>query len=113
MHEIALCESVIEIIEEEAKRQAFSQVRTVWLELGSLSHAEPDAIRFGFAVVSRNTLAEGAQLEILAVPGAAWCMHCAKTVAISQRYDRCPDCGGYQLHITAGTDMRLKEMEVD
>jgi hydrogenase nickel incorporation protein HypA/HybF len=113
MHEIALCESVIEIIEEEAKRQAFSQVRTVWLELGSLSHAEPDAIRFGFTVVSRNTLAEGAKLEILTVPGAAWCMRCAKTVAISQRYDPCPNCGGYQLHITAGTEMRLKEMEVD
>ncbi len=113
MHEMALCESVIEIIEEEAKRQAFSQVRTVWLELGSLSHAEPEAIRFGFAVASGNTLAEGAQLEILTVPGAAWCMHCAKTVAISQRYDPCPDCGGYQLHITAGTEMRLKEMEVD
>ncbi len=113
MHEMALCESVMEILEEAAKRQAFTRVRRVRLELGVLSHADPHAIRFGFEAVSRDTIADAAVLEILSVPGAAWCMQCAKTVPIGDRLEPCPDCGGYQLEITAGTDMRVKELEVD
>ena len=113
MHEMALCQSVIDIIEEEAKRHAFSRVRGVWLEIGALSPVELEALRFGFDVVSRNTLADGAHLEIVGVPGSGWCMHCAKTVAVVRRCDPCPDCGTYQLQIIAGGDMRLKELEVD
>lgn len=113
MHEIALCQSVIDSIEEAAKQHAFSRVRRVRLEIGALSHVEPEALRFGFEAVSRYTRADGAHLEIIGVPGMAWCMYCAKTVAITQRYDPCPDCGSYQLRITAGADMRLKELEVD
>ena len=113
MHEIALCQSVIDIIEEEAKRHAFSRVLAVRLEIGALSPVEPEALRFGFHAVSRNTLADGAHLEIVGVSGTAWCMYCGKTVAIARRYDPCPDCGSYQLQINAGTDMRLKDLEVE
>ena len=72
MHEMALCQSVIDIIEEEAKRHAFSHVRGIWLEIGALSPVDPEALRFGFDVVSRNTLADGAHLEIVGVPGSGW-----------------------------------------
>ena len=113
MHEMALCESVIDIIEREAQRQGFSKVRTVWLEIGALSHVEPEAMRFCFAAVSRNTIASGAAFEIVPVSGEAWCMACATTVAIAGRGDPCGLCGGHQLQVTAGEELRVKELEVD
>lgn len=113
MHEMALCESVIEIIEREALRQSFSTVRAVWLEIGTLSHAEPDAMRFCFDAVSRGTIAAGARFEIVAVPGEAWCLVCAKTVPLAQRDEACVHCGGHQLQVTAGDELRVKELEVD
>lgn len=61
----------------------------------------------------RGSLAEGAGLEIIGLPGEAWCMQCGKTVAVKQRFDQCPDCGGYQLQVTAGDQMRIKELEVE
>ena len=42
----------------------------VWLEIGVLSHVAPEALRFCFDAVTRGGLAEGAQLEIVATPGA-------------------------------------------
>jgi hydrogenase nickel incorporation protein HypA/HybF len=27
-------------------------------------------------------------------------------------FGECPDCGGYQLQVTSGTEMRIKELEV-
>jgi hydrogenase nickel incorporation protein HypA/HybF len=58
-------------------------------------------------------LADGARLEIIEVPGQAWCMQCMKTVVIKQRFDACHDCGSHQLQITGGEEMRIKELEVD
>lgn len=113
MHEMALCEGVVEIIEEEARRQNFSRVRAVCLEIGTLSQVEPEAMRFCFDAVSRGTIAEQARFEVIGVPGAAWCMPCAKTVTITQRFDPCPDCGSYQLQVTAGDGLRVKELEVE
>lgn len=113
MHEMALCEGVIDIIEREAQRQNFAKVRTIWLEVGALSHVEPEAMRFCFSAVSRGTIAAEARFEIVNVPGAAWCMACEKTVPLGKRYEPCPDCGGHQLQLTAGDELRVKELEVD
>ncbi len=112
MHEMALCEGVIDIIETEARRQSFSRVTTVWLEIGALSQVEPEAMRFCFDVVAARSVAADAKLEIIRPPGTAWCMSCVKSVTVEQRYDPCPCCGGYQLQITAGDEMRVKELEV-
>lgn len=113
MHEISICEGILQILEAEAGKQGFSRVKTVWLEIGDLSSIEPEALFFGFDVVTRNSLAAGAKLEIINIPGTAWCMKCAKNVSIKQRYDECPECGSYQLQATAGDEMRIKELEVE
>jgi len=113
MHEISLCESILQVMEDHAARQGFTRVNTVWLEIGGLSGVEVEAMRFGFDAVTRGTLADQARLEIIEVPGRAWCMQCSKSVAVAQRFDACPDCGSYQLQVTGGDEMKIKELEVE
>jgi len=113
MHELSICEGILSIIEDQAKEQAFSRVRRVRLEVGPFSGVEIEALRFGFDVVTRSSVAEGALLEIFEPPGAAWCMSCSQTVAIENRYDLCPVCGSHQLQVTGGTELRIRDLEVD
>ena len=113
MHEMSLCESIVQILEENAKSQGFAKVKTVWLEIGGLSGVEPEAMRVSFDAVTRGTLADRARLEIIEVPGQAWCLQCARNVAVKQRFDACPDCGGYLLQVTGGEERRNKELEVE
>jgi len=113
MHEMSLCEGVLNILQTEANNNGFTKVKTVWLEIGELSSVEPEAMLFSFDVVTRNSLADGAKLEIIRISGTAWCMQCSKSVTIKQRYDECPDCGSYQLQVTGGDEMKIKELEVD
>lgn len=113
MHEMSLCEGIVQILETESARQHFSKVKTVWLEIGALAGVEIAALRFGFEVVSRHTLADGAKLEIIELPAQAWCMGCSQSVTIKQRYDACPACGSYQLQVTSGDALRIKELEVE
>ncbi|SDD91489.1 hydrogenase maturation nickel metallochaperone HypA [Rhodospira trueperi] len=112
MHEMALTESIRRLLEAEAERQSFSAVRVVRLELGALSHADPEAMRFCFDAVMRGSLAEGARLEIERTPGTGWCMICAREITVARRFDPCPHCGGHQIQVTAGDEMRLKDLEV-
>lgn len=113
MHEMSLCESVLDIIEQQAKAQCFQRVTTVWLEIGALSGVEAEAMRFCFDVVMQNSLAHQAKLEIIEVPGLAWCMPCAENVIVRQLYEQCPNCGSHQLQIVNGEQMRIKELEVE
>ncbi len=113
MHEMSLCEGILQVLETESRKQGFDRVKAVWLEIGELSGVEIDAMRFSFDAVTRNSLAEGSALNIIDVPGTAWCMQCAKNVSVKQRFDACPDCGSYQLQVTAGEEMKIKELEVE
>lgn len=113
MHEMSLCEGVLQILEHQALQQQYRRVKTVWLEIGKLSGVEPDAMCFSFDVVMQGSIADQAKLEIIEIPAKAWCMQCMKIVQVEHRYDECPSCGGYQLQINDGDQMRIKELEVE
>lgn len=113
MHEMSLCESIVRTLQEQAVVQRYRKVKTVWLEIGRLACVEPAAMEFGFEVVCRGTLAEGSRLEIIPVPAKAWCMQCCEPVEIEERAQPCPRCGSYQLQVTGGDEMRIKELEVE
>lgn len=112
MHEMSLCESLVDIIRSEAASGQFRTVRRVVLEVGPLSSVEPEALRFGFDVITRGTLAEGAALDIVSPPALGHCLSCFKEVTITSRLDPCPECGGTELQISGGDTLRIKEMEV-
>jgi len=114
VHEMSLTEGVIRILDQQAVQHGFTKVKTVWLEIGELSNVDPDSMLFCFGAVARGSpVAADAVLEIVRVPGLAYCMDCEENVAITQRYDACPKCGGVKLTVTAGEEMRIKELEVE
>jgi hydrogenase nickel incorporation protein HypA/HybF len=112
MHELALTESLVGIVVEESRRQNIARVKAVVLEIGAISQVEPESLRFCFDAVTRGTIAEGARLDIVTVPGAGWCLDCGKTVKLTERFGACPECGQRHVQMTAGDELRIREMEV-
>ena len=113
MHEMSLCESVLQIIEEQAQVQGFHKVLRVRLEIGALAGVESESMHFGFEVLRRGTIAANAELEIIPVPAQAWCLDCCENVPMRQRFDPCPRCGGYRLQPSGGDELRIKDLEVE
>ena len=113
MHEVSLVESIVDLVVEERRKQPFARVRMIRLTVGALGHAEADALRFCFDVVTRGTVADGARLEIEIVPGLGWCPVCSQNVPIGQRFAACPVCDDGPLRLTAGDELRLSELEVE
>lgn len=112
MHEMALAASVLEIVEGTARKNGDARVSAVWLEIGALSHVEPEAMRFCFDAVTRGSLADRARLEIVTTPGAAWCMPCGDTVPLAGLGEPCPRCGSFQLAVSQGEAMRVTQIEL-
>lgn len=112
MHEMSLCEGIRGVIEDYAARQNFDRVKRVRVEIGRFAGVEKPALEFAFDVVMRGSVAEGAALEMIDLPGRAMCYDCMKEVEISERLDPCPTCGGGKLMPVAGDEMRIKDMEV-
>lgn len=113
MHEMSLAEGIRQIVEDAGRRQGFRKVKTVVLEIGQLAALEPDSLRFCFDLVMKGSIAEGAVLQIDSLPGRGWCARCAETVPIEALYDACPRCGSYQVQASGGTEMRVKELEIE
>jgi hydrogenase nickel incorporation protein HypA/HybF len=108
MHELAITQSIVEIVEEEAGQ---SRVNRVTLEIGLLSGVMPDAVRFCFDVCTKGTVLEGAQLEILEKPGLGRCRDCGRTQPMDALIGEC-DCGSFDIECVAGDELLIKEMEV-
>lgn len=113
MHELSLCRAILDIITHQNTTHGIKHVKKITLELGQLAAVDESALRFGFEAASKNTIAEGALLDIIKINGQGLCHHCQKTVLIKRYYDACPDCGKFELTITHGEELRIKCMEIE
>jgi len=113
MHEMALAESILNIVEETARNQGAIRVTELRLEIGELANVEIEALQFCMDVVLRDSLADGARVEYLMMAGQGQCLECGALVSLSALYDPCPQCGGYPVRPTGGQEMRVKDIVVE
>ena len=112
MHEMSLAEGIRGIVLDQARAHGFARVTRLRLEIGRFAGVEKPALAFAFDVVMRGSPAEGAELEMIDLPGRATCFDCGKPVEIDDRLAPCPLCGGGRLLPDGGDEMRIRDMEV-
>lgn len=112
MHELSLAGDILRLVENAAAREHFRRVAHLRLEAGALAGVEVSALRFALDAITPGTCLENAQITIGEPPGRAWCPRCAAEVTIASRADPCPQCLGYPVHPTSGTDLRVLELMV-
>lgn len=110
MHEMSLCEGIRQVIEDQARTHDVARITRVRVEIGRFAGVEREALQFAWDVVMRGSVAEGAELVTLDLPGRALCFDCMKEVEIADRLDPCPLCGGGKLMPQGGDEMRIKDL---
>ncbi|QFY44793.1 hydrogenase maturation nickel metallochaperone HypA [Candidatus Methylospira mobilis] len=113
MHELSLCQGIIDIIDAQAREQRFTRVRKVCLAIGPMAGVDPEALQFGFEFLRKDGPAEQAVLEITETPGTAWCFECSRQVSVGNYQAPCPLCDGHQLQITGGEELKITALEVE
>ncbi len=109
MHEISLIHGLIEMVKESAADHGISHVDHVRLVIGEWHGALSQALNFAFKVLTRDTICEGAVLEIEKRSIRYCCQSCSKEFMVLQwPYVICPFCGAQIAELKQG-----KELYVD
>jgi hydrogenase nickel incorporation protein HypA/HybF len=111
MHELALSQSIIDLVLESARKEGVHAITRVVVEVGIAAGVEPDALRFCFDTVAADTLAQGAELVIETIAMQASCQHCASKFEPTRLVACCPHCGSYALHMLRGRELRVKSFD--
>lgn len=112
MHEMSLCLSMIDLVNERARAEGATRVVRIGVTLGALGHVEPEALAFCFESAAVGSPAENALLDIRVIPGRAYCFECGQSVPLARRGDECPLCQGASLRIDDGVQMQVHEIEI-
>ena len=102
MHEFSVMSEIVKaVIDETSKRNAL-KVESVTIEIGEYTMLGQEQLRFAFDVLSKDTLLEGAELDLQTLPGKVECA-CGFSGEVPPANDaphkgvpmlECPKCGG-------------------
>lgn len=110
MHEMAITQGIVELCLRHAGGR---RVMSVEVEVGDLGGVVPEALEFCFDACSRDTLLEGAALNIIRIPGGGHCRECGTYSALATLYDACRHCGSHQVTIENGEELRVRSIDIE
>jgi hydrogenase nickel incorporation protein HypA/HybF len=108
MHELAITQSVVDMVVE---RTAGRQVSAVRLEVGRLSGVVPDAMEFCYELLIGGTSLEGSALVIEQTPGTAHCRSCGQAFPLDDLVLLCP-CGSAEVDLITGGELRVLSVDL-
>jgi hydrogenase nickel incorporation protein HypA/HybF len=107
MHELALSESIVDLVVDAARYERIAQVTRVVVELGAAASVDSDALLFCFPIAAAQSLAAGAELVIEKIALQVRCDSCRVDFAPDELFAPCPRCGGFGGEVIAGREMRV------
>lgn len=114
MHELAIAQSLYDVVAVRAAECGADRVKAVRLRIGEASGVVPDALSFCFELLAdADPVVRGARLLIDAVPHRAWCEGCADAFAVEGFVARCPACGAWSERVLSGTELQVFQMEIE
>ncbi len=113
MHELSITQDMLDLALSEAKKANAAKIGKINLVIGEMAGVVDECVRFYFDFLSKDTIAQGAALNIKRVPKQARCRDCGKEFELEDFNWVCPYCKGNLLEITAGSELFLESIEVE
>jgi hydrogenase nickel incorporation protein HypA/HybF len=111
VHELSIAQSLLDIVVDESERNRLRQVHVIRLQVGAMAAVVPEALNFCFEMISRDTVAQGAALEIETLPVVARCSRCAVPFEVNNQSYLCPTCGDPALELVSGRELSIVSIE--
>lgn len=115
MHEMAITESVVEIVLNHAELAGAKKVVHVRLKIGEIRDVIHDMMEKCFRYIARGTIAEEAELEIMKVPLVVRCAGCGQEDRedISNYAEmKCNHCGSTDLELVSGNEFFIEDIKI-
>lgn len=98
---------------QQADAKGAGRITGLRLVVGELMDSINETIQSHFNELSRDTIAEGAKLEIRLVPAEVQCMTCFTKYHPSEGEIVCPDCSGMGAKIISGEEFYMEALDLN
>jgi hydrogenase nickel incorporation protein HypA/HybF len=113
VHELAICQGLIEQVQTLARAHGARTVSCIRLQLGPLCGVEAALLESAFTFARLGTLASDAILKITRLPVRVRCQTCnAETEALPNRLTCC-QCGDWHTELLQGDEIVLTSLELE
>ena len=113
MHELSLCEDLIDQVMTIAKAHHAEKVVRIIVRIGPLSGIEPVLLESAFSISRAGTLAEEAEFLTEALPIRVLCNSCGAESETAVNNLGCLSCGGYNTKLLSGDELILARVELE
>lgn len=124
MHEFSAACSIVEAAVQAAESHNVKKVNVVNIEVGEFTFLIPEQLEFNFEIASKNTVLEGANLNIKKVRGRILCQQCGHEGEAQTQDEipsqvamfapmKCPKCDSSATVITGGKEFIITNIEAE
>jgi len=128
LHELSIACEILEQVLATATEHGASEVKHVTLQMGRLSHTNPEQLSFCFKAIAEESIAKDADFIVEMIPPSLEC-ECGYTGTVDEKKIRencefksellayaavmeCPICGKYA-QVTGGRELIIKSIEIE
>ena len=113
MHELAICQSLIDQVEGIALERKAQSVIVIVIGIGALSGVESQLLKNAYPIASAGTVAEDAELVIEHLPIKVKCTQCDSESEALPNKLICKQCGDWRTTLLSGDEMMLLKVELE
>jgi hydrogenase nickel incorporation protein HypA/HybF len=113
MHELSVCLSLVDQVEQVARDHDASSVTRIILSVGPLSGVEPELLRHAYPMAVAGTVAADAELVVESADIVVRCSQCDGETKAAPNKLLCGDCGDYRTQVISGDELTLMSVELD
>ncbi|HAJ91978.1 MAG TPA: hydrogenase maturation nickel metallochaperone HypA [Gammaproteobacteria bacterium] len=112
MHELAVCQALMEQVENLAREEQAAQVMAIHLGIGPLSGVEPQLLEQAFSIARAGSIAADAELIIKSMPIQVSCKQCGQQSEALPNRLLCGHCGDWRTSLVSGDELQLQHVEL-
>jgi hydrogenase nickel incorporation protein HypA/HybF len=113
MHELAICESLMDQVERIALERNAHCVTSIVIGMGPLSGVEAQLLKNAYSIASTGTVAEQAELIVKALPVRIRCNSCGAENEVLANKLLCKACGDWHTTVIGGDELMLLSVELE
>jgi hydrogenase nickel incorporation protein HypA/HybF len=112
MHEASVTEAFVKIAVEEAERSKATSVESINLVVGEMTGYMAESLEFYFRTFAKNTIVEGAKLNVKYIKPKIRCPACGLLFERKQFTFDCPNCGVPGEMTKTGNEFFIETMNI-
>ena len=108
MHELGMCEGVVEVVERRAQGRRVKRLR---LRVGTMHRVVPEAFGQAFEMAATGSVAQDAEVDLVFMPVRTACKSCEAETQSDDFVPLCQRCGSADVDLVGGQELLLESLE--